>query len=149
MRTPVIENRKAYHDYFVEEKLECGIVLYGNEVKSILSGRVNIKEAWATVQDGELVLRGSHISKWDTANAFDTDENRERKLLVHKREIRELSTKLTKEGITLIPLRIYFSDNGKVKVELGICKGKHNYDKRQSLKEKQTKRDMERVMKGI
>ena len=133
-------NRRAYYDYFVEDKLECGISLTGNEIKSILAGKVNIVGAWITIQNNELVLRGCHIDKWDTANLFDVDEDRERKLLAHKNEIRKLIMRLKLEGITLIPLRIYFAENGKCKVELGVCKGKKNYDKRASIKERDIKR---------
>lgn len=139
-----IVNRKAYHDYFVEEELECGISLRGNEVKSIRDGKANIKEAWCTVQDGNLVLRGMHISKWGTANSFDVDETRERQLLVHKKEIRDLSKAVSVDGVTLIPLKLYFK-NGKCKVLLGVCRGKKLYDKRHTLKEKQVSRDIERV----
>lgn len=141
-----IENKKAYHDYFVEETLECGISLRGNEVKSIRSGSTGIKEAWAVVQGGELKLRGMRISKWGTANYFDVDEFRERKLLAHKREIKKLAERVKLEGITLIPLKVYFNERGKCKVLLGVCRGKKLHDKRESLKEKQVKRDIDRVM---
>ena len=146
MKSLTIENKKAYYDYYVQEELECGIVLRGNEVKSIRSGMCNLKGAWCQVQNGELVIRGMHITKWDTANLFDIDEDRERTLLVHKKEILKLTQKLNEDGITLIPLKIYFK-NGKCKCLLGVCKGKHNYDKRESLKEKQIKRDIERSLK--
>lgn len=142
-----IENKKAYHDYFVEEKIECGIQLRGNEVKSIREGRCNIKESWIRIQNGNLVIRGMHISKWGTANAFDVDETRERQLLAHKSEIRKLEDKISQDGITLIPLKIYFTERGKCKVLVGVCRGKHNYDKRESLKEKQVKRDIDRAFK--
>lgn len=142
-----IENKKAYHDYFVEDKIECGIQLRGNEVKSIREGKCNIKESWIRIQNGNLVLRGMHISKWDTANAFDIDETRERQLLAHKSEIRKLEDKISQDGITLIPLKVYFTDRGKCKVLVGVCRGKHNYDKRESLKEKQVKRDIDRAFK--
>lgn len=138
-----IQNKKAYYDYFVEDTLECGIVLRGNEVKSIREGKANIKDAWCRVQDGTLVLRGMHISAWGTSNSFDIDENREKVLLAHKKEIRELAKYKDSEGYTLIPLKVYFSKN-KAKVLVGVCRGKHNYDKRQVLKEKQMKRDIER-----
>ena len=141
-----IENRKAYHDYFIDETLECGISLRGNEVKSIRAGMCNIKEAWVRVQDGQLVIRGMHISRWSTANMFDVDEDRERVLLAHKKEIRKLAEKVKLDGVTLIPLKVYFV-NGKCKVEIGICKGKHNYDKRETLKNKQVKRDIDRALK--
>lgn len=142
--TTTIENRKARYDYFIKEKLECGIVLKGNEVKSIAFGQASIKEAWCTIQNGNLVLRGMHISGWETSNSFDVDENRERQLLAHKSEIRKLAEAIKLDGVTLIPLKVYFSDNGKCKVEIGICQGKKNYDKRETLKKRQIKRDIER-----
>ena len=143
-----IENRKAYYDYFIEDKLECGISLRGNEVKSIMEGKCNIKEAWIQIQNGNLVIRGMHISKWKTANIYDVDENRERQLLAHKKEINKLEEKIKQNGYTIIPLKVYFNDNHKCKVLIGLCKGKHNYDKRHTLKEKQIKRDIDRCMKG-
>ena len=142
-----IENRKARHNYFIEEELECGISLRGNEVKSIREGSASIKEAWVQVQDGNLVLRGMRISKWGTANAFDVDEVRERQLLAHKREIAKLSNKVKQDGVTLVPLKVYFKGN-KCKVLVGVCKGKKLHDKRESLKEKQVKRDIARGIKN-
>lgn len=142
-----IENKKAYHDYFVDEKIECGISLRGNEVKSIRNGMCNIKEAWCQIQDNNLVIRGMHIPRWNTSNMFDVDENRERQLLAHKREILKLKQRVQEKGVTLIPLKVYFTSRGKCKVEIGVCRGKHNYDKRQDLKDKQIKRDIEREMK--
>ena len=147
MKTIEITNKKAYHDYFVEETLECGISLSGNEVKSIREGKVNIKEAWVRIQNGNLVIRGMHIHKWDTANVFDVDELRERQLLAHKREIRKLQGVVSQDGYTLLPLKVYFNERGKCKVLIGVCKGKHNYDKRQSLKERDMKREIARSMK--
>lgn len=147
-KTPVIENRKARYDYFVEDTLECGISLRGNEVKSLLDGQCSIKEAWCQIQDRELVIRGMHISKWNTANTFDVDEDRERVLLAHKQEIRKLESKVLQDGITLVPLKVYFAeDTGRCKVLVGICKGKKNYDKRESLKSAQVKRDISRAIK--
>ena len=142
-----INNKKAYHDYFVDTTLECGISLRGNEVKSIRDGKCNIKEAWVQVQGRNLVIRGMHISKWGTSNVFDVDENRERQLLAHKREIANLAGLVSQQGVTLIPLKVYFSDKGKCKVLVGVCRGKHNYDKRATLKEKQVKRDIDRALK--
>ena len=139
-----IENRKAYHNYFVDETLECGISLRGNEVKSIRRGMCNIKEAWCQIQENTLVIRGMHISKWGTSNMFDIDENREKQLLAHKGEILKLKQKVQEKGVTLVPLKVYFNTRGKCKVLVGVCRGNHNYDKRQSLKDKQTKRDIER-----
>lgn len=145
-KTATIENKKAYHDYFVDETIECGISLRGNEVKSIRAGKVSIKESWCRVQNNQLVIRGMHISQWDTANSYDVDEDRERVLLAHKKEIIKLSDLVQQDGVSLIPLKIYFV-NGKCKVLLGVCKGKHNYDKRETLKNRQVKRDINRALK--
>lgn len=142
-----IENRKAYYDYFVEEELECGISLRGNEVKSIREGSASIKEAWIQIQNGNLVLRGMRVSKWGTANNFDVDELRERQLLAHKKEIAKLGSKVAQDGVTLVPLKIYFKGD-KCKVLVGVCKGKKNYDKRETLKERQAKRDVEKELKS-
>ena len=141
-----IVNKKAYHDYFVDDTLECGISLRGNEVKSIRDGKCNIKEAWIRIQNSNLVIRGMHISKWGTSNDFDCDETRERQLLAHKYEIKKLNDKVAQTGVTLIPLKVYFS-NGKCKVLLGVCRGKHNFDKRNALKEADTKREISRAFK--
>lgn len=138
-----IENKKAYHDYFVEENLECGIVLKGNEVKSIRDGKASIKESWVSIENGQLVLKKMHITAWGTANKFDVDEDRERVLLAHKKEIRDFERRVKQDGYTLVPLKVYF-ERGKAKVLVGLCKGKHAYDKRQVEKEKQIKRDMAR-----
>lgn len=142
-----IENRKAYHDYFVDETLECGISLRGNEVKSIRAGKAGIKEAWVVIQNGNLTLRGMHITSWGTANAFDVDEDREKRLLAHKKEILKLESQVSQKGVTLIPLKVYFNEQGKCKVLVGVCRGKKNYDKREALKGKQGGRDIQRTMK--
>ena len=146
-KTPTIENKKAYHDYFVEETLECGIELKGIEVKSIREGKASIKESWVAIEKGEMLIKKMHITRWDTANAFDVDENRVKRLLAHKNEIRDFDRKAQVLGYTLVPLKVYIN-KGKVKVLLGLCKGKHNYDKRQVEKNKQAKRDMDRALKG-
>ena len=143
-----IENRKAYHDYFVEEQLQCGIELRGNEVKSIREGKASIKESWIAIENGQMFIKKMHINKFDKANAFDVDETRERKLLAHKKEINDFARKSQVMGYTLIPLKVYFDDRGKCKVLVGLCKGKHNYDKRNSEREKQMKRDVDRALKG-
>lgn len=138
-KSVTIENRKARHEYFIEDTLECGIELRGNEVKSIRAGRVSIKEAWISIEHGELILHQCHITPWVTANAFDVDAKRDIKLLAHRSEIAKLDKTVRLDGYTLIPLKMYF--NGKnCKVELGVCKGKHLYDKRQAAKERATKR---------
>lgn len=141
-----IENKRAYFDYYVEDTLECGLVLRGNEVKSIRYGMCNLKGSWVQVQNGKLVIRGWHISKWDTSNLFDIDEDRERVLLAHKKEIFKIEQELKRDGITLIPLKVYFT-KGKCKCLIGVCKGKHNYDKRECLKKKDVERDLARNYK--
>lgn len=138
-----IENRKAYYDYFVLETLECGIELKGHEVKSIRKGSCNLKDSYCQIEKGELILLNAHISKFDKAMDYDIAERRPRRLLAHKQEIRSFERKLIDNGITLIPLKMYMTE-GKVKVLVGLCKGKHNYDKRQSIKE----RDLKRELKG-
>lgn len=141
-----INNKKAYHDYQVLETLECGISLRGNEVKSIMTGKASIKEAWCSIQNNQLVIRGMHITKWNTSNIFDVDETRERTLLAHKTEIRKLLAQKQQDGITLVPLQVTYKNN-RIKVIIGVCKGKKLYDKRQDLKDKQTKRDIARQLK--
>lgn len=141
-----IQNKKAYHEYQVLETLECGISLRGNEVKSIIAGKASIKEAWCAIQNNQLMIRGMHITPWNTANAFDVDETRERVLLAHKSEIHKLLAMKQQDGITLIPLSVTYRNN-RIKVIIGVCKGKKLYDKRQDLKERQTKRDMDRMLK--
>lgn len=146
-KTPTIENKKAYHDYFVEDTLECGIALSGNEVKSLRDGKASIKESWISIENEEMLIKKMHITAWHTANKFDVDETRVRKLLVHKKEIKEFNQKVQQAGYTIIPLKVYFN-HGKCKVLIGLCKGKHNYDKRQCEKEKQAKRDIDRALKN-
>lgn len=143
----IIENRQARHEYFVDDTIECGISLVGNEVKSIRAGMANLKTSWVDIQEGELYLKGMHVSAWETTNKFDIDENRDRKLLVHKKEIRQLSEKIKQAGKTLVPLKVYFNDRGKCKVLVGICTGKKLYDKRQTAKEASMKRDALRGLK--
>ena len=142
-----IENRKARYDYFIEETLECGIELRGNEAKSIRSGKASIKEAWVSVESGEMVIKQMHITPWETSNRYDVSEVRERKLLAHKAEIRKLSRAVQRDGYTLVPLKVYFSDNGKCKVLVGLCKGKKNYDKREAQKERDIKRSINEKLK--
>ena len=142
-----IENRKAKYDYFIDETLECGIELRGNEVKSIRSGKASIKEAWVSVESGEMIIKQMHITPWETSNRYDVSEVRERKLLAHKAEIRKLSRAVQRDGYTLVPLKVYFSDNGKCKVLVGLCKGKKNYDKREAQKERDIKRSINEKLK--
>lgn len=140
-------NRKARHDYFVIEAMEAGISLVGTEVKSLRAGEVNLKDSWVEVENGELVVLGMHVSPYEKGNIFNRDPIRKRKLLVHKREIRHLQEQQKLQGYTLVPLQLYFK-HGKVKLELGVCKGKKNYDKRASVAERDAKRDMDRAMKA-
>ena len=142
----VATNRQAYHNYFIEDRFEAGIELYGTEVKSIRQGRLNLKDSFCHVKDGELFLYGMHISPYEKGNIFNKEPLRTRKLLMHKREILKLSMKIQQDGYSLIPLSVYFK-NAKVKVELGLARGKKLYDKRASAAERDAKRDMDRVMK--
>lgn len=140
------ENRKARHDYFVEESLEAGIELVGTEVKSIRGGRANLKEAYADIDNEEVFIRGMHISPYEQGNIFNVDPLRVRRLLLHKSEIRRLIGVIQQQGLTLIPLKLYLKE-GRVKVQLGVCRGKKNYDKRDSMLEKAAKRDIARQLK--
>lgn len=143
----VTSNKKAYHDFFIEETLEAGIALMGTEVKSLREGRANLKDSYALVKDGEVFLIGCHISPYSHGNIMNPDPERTRKLLLHRGEIKGLQGKLTQKGYTLVPLKIYFK-GGHVKVELGLAKGKKLYDVREALKEKEAKREVERAMRG-
>ena len=142
-----IYNKKATHDYFILDTIECGIVLKGNEIKSLRANGANIKDAWAFIENGELYLQGMHISPWKTANSFDAEEKRKIKLLAHKNEILKLQHKVSQDGVTLVPIKVYMNEQRKVKVELGVCKGKHTYDKRLSLKTKELMREAERHLR--
>ncbi len=142
-----INNKKARYDYFIEEEIECGIVLKGTEIKSIRSGLANIKDCYAIIRDNEIFLLNMHISKYEEGSIFNHDETRTRKLLLHKKEILKLNDKVKLEGFTLIPLKVYFKDN-KAKVLLGLCKGKKDYDKRESLKDKDIERDIQKKYKN-
>lgn len=142
----IAENRKAFHDYFIEEKFETGIVLSGTEVKSIRSGKINLRDSYVTVKDGEMWIIGFHISPYEMGNRFNLDPMRTRKLLMHKREIIKLYSKIKLNGLTLVPTKCYFKD-GRVKIEIGLARGKKDYDKRNTIAEKQAKRDIERAIK--
>lgn len=142
----IAANRKAYHDYFVDDKYEAGISLVGTEVKSLRAGQVNLKDSFCSIKDGEIFANGIHISPYEKGNIFNRDPRRVRKLLMHKREILKLFSLVSQKGYTLIPLSLYFKDS-KVKVEIGLCRGKKLYDKRDSEAEKQANRDSERVRK--
>lgn len=139
-------NRQARHEYFVIEALETGIELVGTEVKSLRAGTVNLKDSWVDVDNGQLILRGMHISPYDKGNVFNRDPLRERRLLAHKSEIRRLGQEIKLQGYTLVPLSLYFK-RGRVKVELGVCKGKKLYDKRASAAAKDAQRTIDRAMK--
>ena len=139
-------NKKAYHEYFVLETYEAGISLAGTEVKSVRAGNVNLKDSFCTIKDGELFIRGMHISPYEHGNIFNKDPVRPRKLLMHKKEIIKLNARIMQDGVTLIPLSLYFRDS-LIKVELGLCKGKKLHDKRDSEAERESKRDMERTIK--
>jgi SsrA-binding protein len=143
----VSKNKKAYHDYHIDQTLEAGIVLSGPEVKSLRAGKVNLRDGYALLKDGEVFLFNVHISTYSFATHINQEPLRVRKLLLHRREIRKLIGKLHEKGIALIPLKIYFIENGKAKVELGLARGKKLYDKRAALKEKDSNREMERTMR--
>ena len=142
----IAENRAARHDYFVLEAIEAGIELVGTEVKSIRCGGVNLKDSWCEIKDGEIFVNGMHISPYEKGNIFNRDPRRVRRLLMHKNEIRRLYDKVRQEGLTLIPLRLYYKAS-RVKMEVGLCKGKKLYDKRDDLAKKQSQRDIERALK--
>ena len=143
----IAANRKAFHDYFIEEKLESGIELAGTEVKSIRQGIVNLKDSFCGVKDGELFLYGMHISPYEKGNIFNKDPRRTRRLLVHKREIWRLQAKAQQDGYAIVPLSLYFSGS-RVKVEIALAKGKKLYDKRESAAQRDAKREMDRINRG-
>ena len=142
----ITQNRKAWHDYFVDEKYEAGISLFGTEVKSIRQGSVNLKDSYCSIKNGELFVVGMHVSPYEKGNIFNREPLRDRKLLMHKKEIMKLGGLITQKGYTLIPLSLYFSGKN-VKVEIGLCRGKKLYDKRDALAEKQTNREIDRRMR--
>lgn len=142
----IAQNKKAWHDYFVDEKYEAGIALFGTEVKSIRAGAVNLKDSYCSVKNGELYVLGMHVSPYEKGNIFNREPRRERKLLMHKREIMKINGMLTQKGYTLVPLSLYFSGKN-VKVELGLCRGKKLYDKRDSIAAKEVNREIDRKMK--
>jgi SsrA-binding protein len=142
----ITSNRKAFHEFFVLERYEAGIELAGTEVKSVREGGANLKDSYCTVKDGEIFVRGMHISPYEKGNIFNRDPVRPRRLLMHKREIMKLNDAIMQQGIALVPLSMYFKDS-RVKVELGVCKGKKLYDKRESDMVRDAKRDMDRAMK--
>ena len=142
----IAQNKKARHDYFVEETYEAGIELCGTEVKSLRAGRVNLKDSWCSIVDGEIFVNGMHISPYEQGNIFNRDPMRVRKLLMHKKEILKLYGTVKQTGYSLIPISLYFKAS-KVKLQVGLCKGKKLYDKRADMAERSAKRDMERAIK--
>lgn len=142
----VANNKKAYHDYFVLEKLEAGIELFGTEVKSIRQGKINLKDSWCFVKDGEMFVNGMHISPYEQGNIFNRDPMRTKRLLLHKKEIRRFYAMVKQDGLAIVPLSVYFS-KGRAKVEIGLCKGKKLYDKREVAAKKDAQRDIERSMR--
>ena len=143
----IAQNKKAYHDYFVDEKYEAGVELFGTEVKSIRAGKVNLKESYCDIKDGEVFVVGMHISPYEQGNVFNKDPLRPKKLLLHKREILKLFGLVSQKGYTLVPLQIYLK-NSRVKIEIGLCRGKKLYDKREDMARNDAKRDMERAFKS-
>ena len=141
---PIAQNKKAYHDYFVEETYECGLSLMGTEVKSMRQGKVNLKESFCILRNGEVFAEGMHISPYDHGNLFNPDPLRPKKLLLHKAEIRKLAGLVSRQGHTLIPLKVYLKD-GRMKLEMGLCRGKHLHDKRDAAAEKDARREIERA----
>ena len=141
----IAQNKKAYHDYFVLEKLEAGIELFGTEVKSIRQGKINLKDSWCFVKDGEMFVNGMHISPYEQGNIFNRDPLRTKRLLLHKKEIRRLHAQVKQDGLSIVPLSVYFS-KGRAKVEIGLCKGKKHYDKRDVAAKKDAQRNIARAM---
>ena len=142
----IAQNKKAYHEYFVEETYECGLALKGTEVKSMRQGRVNLKESFCMIRQMEIFAEGMHISPYEQGSFSNTDPLRPKKLLMHKAEIRKLSGLVARQGYTLIPLKVYLKD-GRMKLELGLCRGKHLHDKRDSAAERDAKREMDRAVR--
>jgi len=142
----IAQNKKARHDYFIEQTLEAGIVLSGTEVKSIRQGKVNLKDSYASIVDGEVIISGMHISPYEQGNIFNKDPIRDRKLLLHKYEIRKLIGYIQQKGLTLVPIQLYFK-KGKVKVEIGVAKGKKLHDKRDDIAARDAKREIDRKLK--
>lgn len=144
---PIAENRKARHDYFIDEVIEAGLVLAGTEVKSLRAGRVNLRDSFARFEHGELFLFNCHIAPYEFGNRYNHDPYRSRKLLVHRKQLKELATRVKQDGMTLIPLRMYFDVHGRAKLALAVARGKKSYDKRQTIAAKEASRRIERAMK--
>ena len=148
MSKSILTNRKAYRDYEVLESLECGIELKGSEVKSLRAGKINLNDSFARVDKAEVFLYNAHISHYAEASYLNVDPDRTRRLLLHKNQIERITGKLNQHGLTLIPLKVYFNDRGFVKLDLALCKGKKLYDKRESMKRRETNLEMRRIMKN-
>ena len=146
-RKRVANNKKARHDFFIEEVYEAGIVLTGTEIKSVRQGKVSIKESFAKIENGEMIIYGMNISPYEQGNRFNVDPLRPRKLLLHKQEIRKLIGYTTQKGLTLVPLQMYINEEGRAKIEIAVARGKKLYDKREDIAKRDAKRDMERRMK--
>ena len=142
----IATNKKAYHEYFVDDRYEAGIALFGTEVKSVRLGQVNLKDCYCSIKNNEIFVNGMHISPYEKGNIFNRDPDRPKRLLMHKREIRKLHDLQKQDGYALIPLSLYFKDS-RVKVELGLCKGKKTYDKRDAIAKRDAKREMERAVR--
>lgn len=143
----VAQNKKAYHDYFVLETYEAGIELFGTEVKSVRAGKLNLKESWCNVVNGEMLANGVHISPYELGNRFNRDPLRPKRLLMHKKEIMKLMGEVKQQGCALIPLSVYFNEHGRAKMLVGLCKGKKNYDKRETEAKRDAQRNIERAMR--
>ena len=142
----IAQNKKAYHDYFVEERIECGIALFGTEVKSVRLGKVNLKESWAQIRKNEVWVEGMHISPYEQGNIYNRDPLRDKKLLLHRSEIRKLDSQIMRQGYTLVPLELYLKD-GRVKMELGVCRGKQIHDKRDTIAKRDSDREIRRALR--
>lgn len=143
----VAQNKKAYHDYFVLESYEAGIELFGTEVKSVRAGKLNLKESWCNIVNGEMLANGVHISPYELGNRFNRDPLRPKRLLMHKKEIMKLMGEVKQQGCALIPLSVYFNEHGRAKMLVGLCKGKKNYDKRETEAKRDAQRNIERAMR--
>lgn len=147
-RSYISKNRKAYHDYFVEDRVEAGIALTGTEVKSLRENSTQLRDCFIVIRKGEAWLNGVHISPYSSGSYFNVDPERRRKLLLHKKQIEKLAQQADRKGYSLIPLSMYFNEKNIVKVEVGVCRGKKSYDKRASIKERDVKREIDRAMKS-
>lgn len=144
----VAQNKKAYHDYFVLETYEAGIELFGTEIKSIRAGKVNLKDSWCNIVNGEMLANGVHISPYEQGNRFNRDPLRPKRLLLHKKQIMKLYGEVKQQGLALIPLSVYFNESGKAKILVGLCKGKKLFDKRETEAKKSAQRDIERAFRN-